>query len=419
MILERTIRLATVVLAFGVCALAFHRCDARQQIQASGETGNTKEHPDAVSREPRLVELSLGQPVTFVAEDLRKTPRVFFLSGRNGEVWVFLLGWSGPLRAARAIDSGLSPFKPISPAEWNGVERVSVANDASGNPVAIMMGCVKDFRNMYVAVRQWSGQSWSAPVELDHYDGTGHAGAMISALDSRGCIHVVYNRPLNPRESYSRGFVIVDGEFPDKCFHAVFDGQQWKRSTSTTGRGRFYVDPVFLSELTDGRLCLGMEVHAFSNVQWEPRYEGYQLWDGRAWSGIAKDKPRDAFKNGDETVFDYWGNRLSLRKDVGIYQAVLQRSDSKRPPERITLKSEPIVKRDWAGRIVVFSRDLSQAEMRVWCGNDWSNTLSFPIDEKLRVAHVLLNPDGNICVVCEKNGSARFVVQRVRMVGKE
>lgn len=48
----------------------------------------------------------------------------------------------------------------VSPSGWRSIERVSVTNDASGNPVVLMFGCTSDSRYSYVVARRWTGERW-------------------------------------------------------------------------------------------------------------------------------------------------------------------------------------------------------------------------------------------------------------------
>ena len=316
---------------------------------------------------PPPVRLSVAEQLLFHPKTLRGIDRYHFVSGKNGEFWILLQEMLKPLTASRLTKDSQSPFEPISPSNWNDVDRVSVANDGSGRPVVIMMGCVQDYRDSRVIARTWTGNQWTDPVELDQFDGSGTFGNMLALLDSKGRIHVVYDRRLSSGENYSTGLIIVDGEFPDKCFHAFWEGNEWSRGKSTTGRGRFYVDPVSLSELPDGRVCLVMKVHPIGRIKPESEYVGYQVWDGRQWSGISEKQPDGA-------------------------------------------AIEPLLrKRDLAGRIIDVSQDESLVKLRLGNGHEWTESLTFPC--RGQAAQVLLKPDGNIYIIVQEDADIR--IQRI------
>jgi hypothetical protein len=363
---------------------------------------------------PAPMELSLGEQFVFHPEPLAGGDEYHWAIGRNGEFWVFCQKLFQPLMAAR-IEKGVQPsFEPISPKEWVDADRVSVSNDASGNPVVLMMGCVQDARDTHVVARKWSGQGWTEPVELDAFDGSGTFGYMISFLDSKGRVHVVYDRRLEPYESY--GF--MHGQFPDKCFHAWSDGQKWNRAKATTGRGEFYLDPRFLSELPDGKVCLALRVSPFSSW-WGlgPDFQGCQFWDGSQWSDIVKERPREARCQSDgEPVLDYWGNTVSWSGEDGKHYCLLKKrgSDS---VESIDILSAPLLKRDLSGRIIVCSSNSSEGEIRVWKRDRWTGPLRYPLDGGEKASRILCNPDGSILVVHE--GESRIVVQRIQTTRTE
>lgn len=283
----------------------------------------------------------------------------------------------------------------VSPSGWVNVERMSLSNDEAGRPVVIMMGCVQDARNSRVVGRTWTGTEWTEPDEIDRFDGSGVFGGMISYLDSKGRIHVAYDRDLDDRESY--GF--MDGQFPDKCFHAVRTEQGWSKASATTGRGKFYVDPVSLGEFADGTVYLTVEVHPFtSSSRLETEYLGCQRWSGREWSELEEGTPK-------ALSTDYWGNRISELR------ATTQRSDGvgKGPARPRTASC-----RDRLGRLVVFSWDSSQVTVCMWNGNEWAEDVTFSPGFDVEKAHVLFNPDGNVYWLGDARG--RIVIQRIRLL---
>jgi hypothetical protein len=357
---------------------------------------------------PTPVTLVISDQIVFHPKSLSGGDNYHYISGKNGELWVLLQELSQPLKAARINGDKDFQFKPICPADWAGVTRVSVTNDESGNPVVVMMGYVKNSSKMQVVVRKRLDNNWSNPIEIDRFDGSGTFGSMISLLDSKGRIHVVYDRHLEPRESYAVGFIIVDGEFPDKCFHAFFDGEKWSRSKSTTGKGKYYVDPLFLSEMPSGNICLGLEV---SPLRTDAESQS-QIWDGNNWSKLAEKWPKEAFYVKNTCVFDYWGNAISWGSVNDGYQCFVSRRDNPNKTDIRDLKSMPTVTRDRNGRIVLFSHDSSQAEIRMWNGEQWSDKLTFPIDENPKRVNILANPDGNLYVVIE--GDNKTIIQRIK-----
>jgi hypothetical protein len=358
---------------------------------------------------PSRVELSLGERTVFRPKRLKGGDTYHFVSGRNGSLWVLLQEMSRPLMAAR-LEKGLKPdFEPISPEGWAGVGRVSVSNTRQGDPVVFMMGYLQDARDSRVVVREWGVKGWGGPFELDAFDGSGTFGSMVSLLDSKGRVHVVYDRCLTPRESYG----IAAGYFPDKCFHSWSDGEQWTRSQSTTGRGRFYVDPVSLSDLPDGTVCLAARVHPFSIMGYEEGYVGRQLWDGERWSDIIGQLPDQASVDaGAKPIRDHWGNSISWTCEGGRYTG----SRRKRGAEGVksfAMLSEPLMVRDREGRIIVCSSDSAQCEVRVWEGDQWAGQIRYPLDRGEGISRVLCNPDGNLLLIHE--GDSRIVVRRVTL----
>jgi len=373
----------------------------------------SEEDTSAVRPFPTPVELSIGEQFDFHPKKLSGFDSYHFISGKEGEFWVLLDEMFEPLMAARVTKGTKPSLESISPHDWADVGRVSVTNDDSGNPVVIMMGYVQDAGNTQVVVRKCSGHEWTEPVQLDRFDGSGTLGSMVSLLDSKGRIHVVYDRKLALRESYG----IMHGQFPDKCFHASFDGKNWSRARSTTGKGKFYVDPRFLSELPDTKICLGMRVHPFSAFGYKAEYVGYQLWNGERWSSIAEGPPKEAPSGAEgQPVFDYWGNSISRLSKDGRDHCVLKKrgSDS---VENVPLLSEPVLKRDRSGRIIICSWDSTQGEIRLWNGDQWAENLSYPLDLEVRTTQILSNPDGNVFLI--HKGESRIVIQQIKVTPKK
>ncbi|MBL7140780.1 MAG: hypothetical protein ISS74_07710 [Planctomycetes bacterium] len=310
-------------------------------------------------------------------------------------------------------------------------------NDGAGCPVVVMMGSVQDARNTSLVVRRWAGAEWTDPVELDHFDGSGHFGRMVGLLDSHGRMHVAYDRRLDKPEAYG----VMDGQFPDKCFHALYDGQRWSRGKATTGAGRYYIDPVGMGELPDGTVCLLAEISAFGILGGlEGRYLGNQRWDGKAWSAVGREPVPEAvvsiganasFYEDPEpliapddrrfsTMHDYWGNTIAW---VGDQLCLVRRHQAPDGYEAVSVLSTgytscmPLLKRDRSGRIALCSCDASHVEVRLWNGNGWAEPLTFPSAGIFGVTKVLFNPDGNMYVIGK--GKDRFVIRRIRMLPLE
>ncbi len=398
---------------------------------------------------PHSLEMSLHEQFEFHPKQLKGGSSYHFISGNNGEVWVILQESLRPLMAA-PLSEGLTPsFQVISPCGWNHVERVSVTNDEHGNPVVIMMGkpASQTGTSLYeiethVVVRKYYDNMWSEPVQLDLFRGFA-SPTPLSLLDSRGHIHLIYNRPLSPREEYGIGH----GYFPDKCFHAWFDGVEWHTALATTGRGEFYVTPLFLSELPDTRICLGIRILPFSLIGYMDEYNACQTWDGRRWTSLAKEIPSEAlsvisavkqtgacseriladssistaisykFRSSfpcaiKQPVYDYWGNRFSITEKDDAVVCVHEKRESD-SVEIIPLLNEAIISRERDGRIIVCSWNSAQALVRIWNGSNWDGVLNYPLDLDVQVTQILSNPDGNIFMV--HKGNDRIVIQRITL----
>lgn len=370
---------------------------------------------DPVVRQfPPLVTLSLGEQFVFYPKKLKGNDAHYYVSGKDGTFWVLRQEVFQPLMAAQLGKDMKPSFEPISPKSCPLIEPISVTNDGSGNPVVIMMGYDEDVQNTVVVARKHSGKGWKDPDQLDVFDGSGHIASMLSFLDSKDRIHIVYDRDLDLRESYG----IMEGHFPDKCFHAWYDGKKWNQAQSTTGRGKFYVDPSFLSELPNGKICLKMRVHPFSGFGgYEPEYVGYQLWNGSQWSSIAKELPEEAVcsTNG-QPVLDYWGNSISSTRKDGTDYCLLKKRGSN-TIETIPIVSKPLLKRDRSGRIIVCSSGPSRCQIRIWNGNQWTNTLDYPLTRKEKLTQILCNPDGNIFLIHE--GKSQVTIQRIKMMPED
>lgn len=284
---------------------------------------------------------------------------------------------------------------------------MSISNDSAGNPVVFMMGCLQNATDTRVVARRHSGRSWDQPVELDAFDGSGTFGSLVSLLDSQGRIHVAYDRRLDDRESYG----IIDGQFPDKCFHAWFDGKNWTRSRATTGAGRFYVDPLSLCEMPDATVCLLVQVHPFTSLGGsEKRHTACQVWDGRKWASMRQDLPNQASPPAAATITDYWGNTFTWTAHSDGSCTLNRQGNS--GAEAVAILSAPTVIRDRFGRIIVGSCDSSKGEVRLWNGKQWAGPVIYPLQGGLEPAQILCN-DGHLLLV--HKADSRWVLQQVKL----
>jgi hypothetical protein len=77
----------------------------------------------------------------------------------------------------------------------------------------------------------------------------------------------------------------MEGFFPYKCWHSVFDGQTWSTPVPIQGRGRFQISEAMLTLAPTGRLILSVETYGqFSSK----RYLGVQTLETKGWSALAK-----------------------------------------------------------------------------------------------------------------------------------
>ena len=332
-----------------------------------------------------------------------------FLGGRDGDFWVFHQGLVAPLTAVRITAKGAGRPEAVSPADCDTTDAAFAANDASGSPVLVMIGCVRNSIGSSVAARTWTGEQWSEPAVLGSFQRCGSLGKLAGCVDSAGRIHVVYQAPLTPRESYARGIVVASGEFPVKCHHAYGDGRTWSSARPTTGPGRFYLFLRSLEEMADGKLCLRMEVHEFGLVNNGPTYEGIQLWDGKRWS--KKQRASSAEPPALISVCDWWGNRLFWQEGPGGVQGLLARGGSAWAAERVPLLSRPALHRDRQGRLVMASADGSRGELRLWSGSAWAGSVTFPFKIQTQRLRLLSGPGGSIYLVGETD--SLILAQRV------
>lgn len=362
---------------------------------------------------PSPVRLSPGEQIAFDLKPLKGGDEYHFISGSGGTLWVLRQEMFQPLMAAR-LDKGVEEpaFEAISPENWTDVDRVSVSNDSSGHPIVFMMGFLRDARDTRVVARAFDGDAWGEPVLLDTFDGAGTFGSiMTSLLDSSGRVHVVYDRHLVPRESYG----VMEGQFPDKCFHAWSDGESWTGSKATTGKGHFYVDPVALTELPDKRICLISEFRPFSSFGGhKPEFTGCQLWDGGRWSDVTRQLPEGAISTADtQPVSDYWGNVFSYSGQDGRHVCIVKKQGGE-SLESVELLSKPIILRDRSGMVIVCSSDSSRGELHLWSGRQWAGKISYPLQHGGTLSQILWNPDGSILVIHTRG--SRVIAQRIRLV---
>jgi hypothetical protein len=334
----------------------------------------------------RPVELGVGKADLFRMEPLSGGDLCQVASGMADEVWLFFSDFGKGLQFARRTSGMWTGLAPLTAPNWTFIERLTAIPDASGNPVVIWSGYDGQPGEALVAAR-WSSEGWSEPQPLDRLATSTSINELISLRDSRGRIHVVYDRPLPNRESYSRGFP-PEGEFPDKCFHAVFDAQHWSKPQATTGPGRFYVTPLALSEGVNGSVLLAIVMHRFTKDGFKGRFLASQSWDGQAWSAVEDlaetDKEYDlglltdrwgariAWYPGDVAARGQYGSRVA-----GSLRCFLQRDGRS---ENLLVGSyvwPPRFGVDFSGRVVMLWRvPDGECRFRLWNGREWSETLN-------------------------------------------
>jgi len=186
-------------------------------------------------------------------------------------------------------------------------------------------------------------------------------------------------------------------------------------------------------EFPDGTVCLASVVREFGGLK-NSEYIGHQKWKGRAWSKMVEGLPEEAVVSiGNDAgsrnvgvqlrvryqidllaIHDYWGNRVAWQPSPSGHKCLLRRREVPADLDTVPILSQPILKRDRSGRVVICSWSEGQAEVRLWNGNEWARPLTFPMGGVVGIAQVLLNPDGNIYVVGQ--GKAEFVIQRIKLV---
>ena len=321
------------------------------------------------------------------------------LAGPGDELWLFAgaHGLAGGPQAAHRVEGRWGSWEPLAEPRWRSAAGLAVEPDADGRPVVIWPGrhhpteLTGQSLAETVATAQpdlellsvhWTGEAWSSPVAIDRWRGFSGFGHVLSLRDTHNRIHVAYHQPLDPPEHYAVGFLVVDGVSPGKCAHVVFDGQNWSKPVFTTGRERFDLRPLTLSEGPAG-LVLACEVYDFWGL-FPATHLGYQVFDGRSWRGLTR-VVSDARLSTSVTA-DFWGNRLVtygtwtprnnrhgdpatmyLEGAIGIRRT---------PPPEAACES-PLVTTDAAGRIALLSpTGQGQASLRVWNGAEWSPALA-------------------------------------------
>jgi len=151
------------------------------------------------------------------------------------------------------------------------------------------------------------------------------------------------------------------------------------KPTPTTGKGRFGVRPLGLSPGPDGSIVMAVEVQRPQ----QPRYIGQQTWDGKSWT--KPEMVKDLDMGG--MIATPWGDQLVLWPGEA---SLLSQGRQKAYPWISRYSDVPVVN-DSAGRIVAYLSDQQGGTLRVWNGEQWSNTLRCG-----EATQVTPTPDGRI-----------------------
>lgn len=245
--------------------------------------------------------LTLGKKYTLAAPAAKGGDICEVICDRKGQVWAFLARFTA-LSYAKITDKGAEQLQEMPIRGWKFINRMKAAIDDSGNPQLIWSGFDSATGEALAAIR-WDGMKWSEVQILDRLSPSTSIGNIDAMLDSLGNLHVVYNRPLEDREAYSVGSLVVDGQFPNKCFQVMLKGQHWTKPEATTGKGHYYVENLRLSRGQGGRMYLSESIEPFDT--WE-RYPGYQIWDGQKWGNLTGVGPSGKDIYSGTTIADAW-----------------------------------------------------------------------------------------------------------------
>ena len=379
----RTLAAVTVMIIAVISGLALTRGPRLKRAMLPPKAGKTS--------------LFLGSQAALAVGD---SPRGGDLSSvvcnKEGDFWV-LLSYSGGERkgivwAKRTRGIWTSP---ATLAAWKFIFGLKVIQDSLGNPCAIWYG-FDEATGQAIAVSMWMDNGWSTPIILDRLPAGQSINSIDAIRDAEGALHVVYDRPLAPAEEYSRGLVIASGAFADKAFHAYFDGKQWSKPSPTTGRGRYSVNGLRLSNAPDGQVCLSAEYAPFGRVSLKNHYIGYQTWARNKWSSVGKILPPDEGRDGRNLLpalflIDSWGlgHAWYYRTDVhqSEYYQVHGATASKAAFPGAALR--PFVISNPKGGLA----SSCSGSVCLWDGNEWCEPLPVGENDGLTVS-----PSGRIFV---------------------
>ncbi len=311
---------------------------------------------------PPAVELSLGKKEYIETESRVGGDEFRLVSAPNKTLWLILTSSQRLLWTVRR--GGVwDVLKPIPITGWTFINRITAVADGGGNPVIVWSG-FDGVPGEAVATLRWTGSAWSEPRILDRLETCTSVLHLDSLRDGRGNVHIAYDRPLKPRESYNIGFIFGEGFFPSKCWHAVYDGQSWRKPRPTTGKGRFDLDALGLSHGPKDSVTLALRVGPARKQS----YVGAQTWDGDAWGAIEK------LKEGEDgvVVASPWGDRLVWWNQGFICGGSVIRGDRESPVAWEYWGAPVPAANDHAGRIAVW---LPRGGLRIWNGQRWSHPL--------------------------------------------
>ncbi|MBM4038979.1 MAG: hypothetical protein FJ290_10750 [Planctomycetes bacterium] len=308
------------------------------------------------------------------------------LCTRDGATWAFVGSHGQGLSYRRRDGAAWTPLTAITGPGWSFINNLAAVEDAAGRPVLFWSGFDGEAGEA-LATAAWSGSGWTAPQILDREPPCEAATGLDAVRDTVGNLHVVYDKPLNPPEKYSVGFIIVDGAFPTKPHHILLDGRSTPRPKPTTGPGRFYVHRPKLSAGPEGRVYLSTDVSPLAG-EGEWHHIAYQVWDGKGWSGFVPASPDNSHLLNGEAVVDPWGGKVvwwGLMEPMERYCRTIVRGHAS-DAERLSGYGYPApVLATLPGKGVLMMWGGDQSHVRLWNGRTWSATLSCPTAEELAV----------------------------------
>lgn len=342
---------------------------------------------------PVTVEMKLGKNMRL---DFKREPEgganTALLCDAGGVLWVFHAPFEGPLYFSRFVNGIATPLE-TAVSGWKFINRIAGSLDADGNPTVIWSGIRSDQdvaaqplklgeRNragnglregQVLAASTWTGEAWTSATILDVL-GTGMvANRLHSIRDTRGSVHVVYDRQLEPPESYSRGFIVVDGFFANKCFHVHSERGNCSLPLPTTGKGRFSVQDMRLTNTPDGPVALSMLIRP-------PRkaYVGVQTWDGKSWSSLKQVSPDllgpYTYEGG--SFQDKWGTRITWWNSELQYTFVASDPEGKDRTQQFTSAHTPIFEFHTSGAVLLLCPNYGGGDLRAWDGKRWTEPMA-------------------------------------------